>query len=91
MVSLGASRLASLPRDGLKPQPACLRQCWIANRPSRWQLRARLNNSEEQQGGLDPKLEVAVPSNQRPVNELAQLRDGQLYSWVSLQHMVVQQ
>lgn len=37
------------------------------------------------QGGLDPKLEVAVPANQRPVNELAQLRDGQLYSWATLE------
>jgi hypothetical protein len=29
-------------------------------------------------------LEAAVPVEQRPVNELGQLRDGQLYSWAAL-------
>jgi len=33
-------------------------------------------------GGLDPALEVAVPPDQRPVNELAALRTASLYSWV---------
>lgn len=37
-------------------------------------------------GGLDPSLEVAVPSDQRPVNELAALRKGTLYSWVRNAH-----
>lgn len=37
-------------------------------------------------GGLDPSLEVAVPSDQRPVNELAALRKGTLYSWVRDAH-----
>lgn len=32
--------------------------------------------------GLDPTLERAVPSEQRPVNELKQLRQATLYSWV---------
>lgn len=34
-------------------------------------------------GGLDPALEMAVPSEQRPVNELSALRQASLYSWVS--------
>ena len=33
-------------------------------------------------GGLDPALERAVPPEQRPVNELKQLRQTSLYSWV---------
>ncbi len=33
-------------------------------------------------GGLDPALERAVPAEQRPVNELKQLRQASLYSWV---------
>lgn len=36
-------------------------------------------------GGLDPALEVAVPPDQRPVNELAALRVAPLYSWVSME------
>ena len=36
---------------------------------------------QEQGGGLDPQLEVAVPKEQRPVNELSQLRNSVLYSW----------
>ena len=35
-------------------------------------------------GGLDPSLEMAVPSDQRPVNELGALRQAALYSWVRL-------
>jgi len=34
-------------------------------------------------GGLDPSLELAVPKDQRPSNELASLRTAPLYSWVS--------
>ena len=33
--------------------------------------------------GLDPALELAVPVDQRPVNELAALREAPLYSWAS--------
>ena len=33
--------------------------------------------------GLNPDLEQPVPSEQRPVNELAALRETWLYSWVS--------
>ena len=33
-------------------------------------------------GGLDPRLEIAVPADQRPVNELSQLKEDPLYSWV---------
>ena len=32
--------------------------------------------------GLSPDLEQPVPADQRPVNELAALRDTWLYSWV---------
>ena len=49
-------------------------------------LRAvRDNDSQfsEYSGGLDPKLEMAVPVEQRPVNELGQLKQAVLYSWVS--------
>ena len=37
-------------------------------------------------GGLDPSLEMAVPSEQRPVNELASLRQASLDSWVRPHH-----
>eukprot|EP00887_Chlorella_sp_A99_P004946 scaffold4.g4946.t1 len=46
-----------------------------------------LGGREEQQqnrGGLDPRLEVEVPADQRPVNELRQLKQAQLYSWATL-------
>ena len=33
--------------------------------------------------GLNPDLEQPVPTEQRPVNELAALRETWLYSWVS--------
>lgn len=36
-------------------------------------------------GGLDPALERAVPADQRPVNELKQLRQTTLYSWATLE------
>lgn len=35
--------------------------------------------------GLDPSLESAVPSDQRPVNELQSLKAGQLFSWGTLE------
>lgn len=35
-------------------------------------------------GGLDPYLEVAVPRDQRPINQLAELKSDPLYSWGSL-------
>lgn len=35
-------------------------------------------------GGLDPSLEIAVPFDQRPVNELANLKQTFLYSWGTL-------
>ncbi|KAK9810770.1 hypothetical protein WJX73_006093 [Symbiochloris irregularis] len=42
------------------------------------------SNRSRPEGGLDPSLEVAVPPDQRPVNELASLRDAPLYSWALL-------
>ncbi|KAK9827408.1 hypothetical protein WJX74_000205 [Apatococcus lobatus] len=49
-------------------------------------LRARQsqNKPEGGGGGLDPLLERPVPPDQRPVNELASLRQAQLYSWATL-------
>lgn len=35
--------------------------------------------------GLNPDLEQPVPTDQRPVNELAALRETWLYSWVSFE------
>jgi hypothetical protein len=54
--------------------------------PPRCPLRrtaAKRDDDAPAMGGLDPTLEVAVPKEQRPVNELKQLKEGQLYSWVS--------
>jgi hypothetical protein len=39
-------------------------------------------NNTQQQQSMD--LEVAVPEDQRPVNELAALKQAWLYSWVRL-------
>lgn len=36
-------------------------------------------------GGLDPSLEIEVPKDQRPVNELASLKADPLYSWATLE------
>jgi hypothetical protein len=56
-----------------------------ALRPARCPLRTaakREDDAAPAAGGLDPNLEVAVPKDQRPVNELNQLKQAQLYSWV---------
>ncbi|PNW83618.1 hypothetical protein CHLRE_05g237050v5 [Chlamydomonas reinhardtii] len=49
--------------------------------------RAKPEKSTDQalQGGLDPYLEVAVPKDQRPVNQLAELKADPLYSWGALE------
>uniref|UniRef100_A0A7S3UF35 Uncharacterized protein n=1 Tax=Picocystis salinarum TaxID=88271 RepID=A0A7S3UF35_9CHLO len=36
------------------------------------------------EGGLDPMLEMAVPYDQRPVNELTHLRGSPMYTWAEL-------
>lgn len=36
------------------------------------------------EGGLDPTLEMAVPYDQRPVNELTHLRESPMYTWAEL-------
>lgn len=44
----------------------------------------RSNNDDEEEldpGGLNPALEQAVPKNQRPINQLAELKADTLYSW----------
>merc|ERR1711904_549943 len=46
---------------------------------------SRGNKKEEVNGGgLDATLEMAVPSEQRPVNELTALREGPLSGWAGL-------
>ncbi|GFR50026.1 hypothetical protein Agub_g12176, partial [Astrephomene gubernaculifera] len=42
------------------------------------------SRTDEARGGLDPYLEVAVPRDQRPVNQLAELKEDPLYSWGAL-------
>lgn len=48
--------------------------------------RARSSDADDEEStdafGLDPTLELAVPSDQRPVNELKELKNAQLYKWV---------
>ncbi|EFJ41307.1 hypothetical protein VOLCADRAFT_98713 [Volvox carteri f. nagariensis] len=41
------------------------------------------SSTDEMKGGLDPYLEVAVPKDQRPVNQLAELKQDPLYSWMN--------
>ena len=40
-------------------------------------------SARPRQAGFDGRLEAAVPREQRPVNELEQLKDNALLSWVS--------
>jgi hypothetical protein len=40
-------------------------------------------SARPRQAGFDGRLEAAVPREQRPVNELQQLKDNALLSWVS--------
>lgn len=40
--------------------------------------------SSDDDGQWDPSFEIEVPSEQRPVNELAALKDAALYSWAEL-------
>lgn len=64
-------------------------QCNNGAAADRFQLLVvEANKSSKQSGqdrstGLDPSLEAPVPSDQRPVNELLQLKDSPLCSWVS--------
>lgn len=43
------------------------------------------DDSMDPMPGLDPSLERAVPSEQRPVNELKSLKQANLYSWATLE------
>lgn len=77
-------------------QPVCLcysliqplpHKIWTTAPCRKWQqsqllqpARASNQNNTRQQQELD--LEVAVPPEQRPVNELAALKEAWLYSWV---------
>eukprot|EP00803_Ostreobium_quekettii_P005949 evm.model.scf_213EXC.3 EVM.evm.TU.scf_213EXC.3 scf_213EXC:44727-48958(+) len=71
------ARLAPLgPIRGLGKMPSL-----VARRGGLKRGRARGGDAAE---GLDPALEVAVPAEQRPVNELARLKKAQLGSWALL-------
>lgn len=62
-------------------------QCNNGAAADRFQLLVvEANKSSKQSGqdrstGLDPSLEAPVPSDQRPVNELLQLKDSPMCSW----------
>ncbi|KXZ50815.1 hypothetical protein GPECTOR_15g501 [Gonium pectorale] len=43
--------------------------------------RPEKSSTDEMKGGLDPYLEVAVPKDQRPINQLTELKQDPLYSW----------
>jgi hypothetical protein len=45
---------------------------------------SRGNNNEDAEAGWESTFEIEVPSDQRPVNELAALKEGALYSWAQL-------
>jgi len=55
--------------------------------PSRgWRCRGMSSDGEGSSvGGLDPQLEEEVPREQRPVIELASIRDSPLSSWANLE------
>ena len=64
--------------------------------PLPWRRHRRRQGAQAEQGdgrggGLDSSREVAVPWEQRPVNELAQLRESWLFSWVRLRNFSAQQ
>lgn len=65
-----------------RPTPTLLRYVAVAASGTN-DDRASLSSSPFG-GGLDPSLELAVPKDQRPSNELASLKTAPLYSWVSV-------
>ena len=79
------STRAAGPRPAPRPAGLALR----STTPKRFALRTRARGKKEEEarngGGLNPNLEIAVPSEQRPVNELTALREGPLCGWASLE------
>ena len=55
---------------------------------TQWRTNASRGRKKEEEarngGGLNANLEIAVPSEQRPVNELSALREGPLSGWANL-------
>ena len=89
---LGGTYFAAWPVSGIHGGPTCLHRLLSSSTGhklrDRWAGFVRASQDDARQsrpeGGLDPALEVAVPPEQRPVNELANLRGAPLYSWVSI-------
>lgn len=83
------SRAASLEQDCVRCIPLNPTHPARRSRKASWGCAAAQNwqpDFEESPltGGLSSNLEQAVPAEQRPVNELAALREAALYSWVSI-------
>ena len=74
------------------PRPFAHRWGPALRQPLPWRRHRRRHGAQAEQGdgrggGLDSSREVAVPWEQRPVNELAQLRESWLFSWVRLRKL----
>eukprot|EP00891_Asterochloris_glomerata_P009503 jgi/Astpho2/9503/Aster-01754 len=84
------SRAASLEQDCVRCIPLNPMHPARRSRKASWGCAAAQNwqpDFEESPltGGLSSNLEQAVPAEQRPVNELAALREAALYSWARLE------
>merc|ERR1712176_602016 len=71
-------------RRKLPPLLTCLRGRSSGTNQFRIQA-SRKKDEEVNGGGLNSNLEVAVPAEQRPVNELTALREGPLSGWAGLE------
>jgi hypothetical protein len=79
----GTSRWHSTRRSlSLVPVPGQHRKGAFFARALQGNGNGKAQSSDEYRGGLDPRLEMAMPADQRPVNELAALRTNFLDSWV---------
>lgn len=63
-------------------QHAHLHYCALSKPPTSKVATRALKKDQQTSSGLDPSLEMAVPPDQRPVNELANLKQALFYSWV---------
>lgn len=84
-----APAAAAAARQALLPTttPALCVRCGLVGR-SRGALVAAqaVEKGTEKAQGLDPYLEAAVPRDQRPIEQLAELKGDPLYSWVRAVH-----
>jgi hypothetical protein len=67
--------------------PARPLQLGVCPAPARHIAASSSSNDFEPGPSATAYLEAAVPQTQRPVNELRELKDDMLYSWVSTQHV----